>query len=125
MMSPRRGRLSRSSDFSRKIRRFERVDRQELIGKPTTKAGNMNRSFLAKWISNTLTVLTLTLSLAAAQSPQLRIYQIDVEQADSALLVSPNTNTLMIDTGLGSGSAQRIKALMNKLGLTKIDHLVT
>jgi beta-lactamase superfamily II metal-dependent hydrolase len=82
-------------------------------------------SFATNLVGHSLAVLTLTLTLAAAQSPQLRIYQIDVEQADAALIVSPNTNTLVIDTGLGSGSAQRIKALMDKLGLTQINHLVT
>jgi competence protein ComEC len=82
-------------------------------------------SFAARLAGHSLAALTLTLTLAAAQSPQLRIFQLDVEQADAALIVSPNTNTLVIDTGLGIGSAQRIKALMDKLGITKIDHLVT
>jgi competence protein ComEC len=71
-----------------------------------------------------LTALVSALTMTAAQSPQLRIYQLDVEQADAALIVSPNTNTLVIDTGLSNESARRIKALMNTLGITTIDHLV-
>src|SRR5437667_6372624 len=82
-------------------------------------------SFAARLVVHSLAAGGLTLTLAAAQSPQLRIYQIDVEQADAALVVSPNTNTLVIDTGLSSKSAERIKALMDKLGITKVDHLVT
>jgi len=86
---------------------------------------SMTISFATRLAGHSLAALTLTLTLAASQSPQLRIYQIDVEQADAALIVSPNMNTLVIDTGLGNGRAQRIKALMDKLGITKIDHLVT
>jgi competence protein ComEC len=82
-------------------------------------------SFATRLTGHSLAALTLTLTLAAAQSPQLRIYQLDVEQADAALVISPNTNTLVIDTGLSGKSAERIKALMDKLGITKIDHLVT
>src|SRR5439155_3111931 len=82
-------------------------------------------SFATRLAGRSLAALVLTLTLAAAQSPQLRIYQIDVEQADAALIVSPHTNTLVIDTGLTSKSAERIKALMDKLGIEKVDHLVT
>ncbi len=41
----------------------------------------MNRtllSFAKRLVGHSLVTLTLTLTLAAAQSPQLRIYQIDV-----------------------------------------------
>jgi len=47
---------------------------------------NMTRtivSFATRLVGRSLAALILTLTLAAAQSPQLRIYQIDVEQADA------------------------------------------
>jgi hypothetical protein len=53
---------------------------------------NMTRtivSFATRLTGHSLAALTLTLTLAAAQSPQLRIYQIDMEQADAALVISP------------------------------------
>src|SRR5947208_1504558 len=62
-------------------------------------------SFAIRLTGHSLAALTLTLTLAAAQSPKLRIYRIDVEQADSARLVSPNTNTLMTVTCVASSGA--------------------
>ena len=53
----------------------------------------------------------------------LRIYQIDVEQADAALLVMPNGKTLLIDSGLNAG-AQRIRDVMTVAGVTRIDAFV-
>ena len=60
-------------------------------------------------------------SLASAQT--LRIYHIDVEQADSALVVMPNGRTLLIDSGK-NGHGKRIKAVMDQAGVTRIDAFV-
>src|SRR5215212_3584 len=53
----------------------------------------------------------------------LRIYQIGVEQADSALVVMPNGKTLLIDSGK-NGHGKRIKAVMEQAGVTQIDAFV-
>src|SRR5215217_7599740 len=53
----------------------------------------------------------------------LRIYHIDVEQADSALVVMPNGKTLLIDSGK-NGHGKRIKAVMDHAGVTQIDAFV-
>jgi competence protein ComEC len=53
----------------------------------------------------------------------LRIYHIDVEQADSALIVMPNGKTLLIDSGK-NGHGNRIKAVMDQAGVTRIDAFV-
>jgi beta-lactamase superfamily II metal-dependent hydrolase len=58
---------------------------------------------------------------AAAQT--LRIYHVDVEQADSALVVMPNGKSLLIDSGK-NGYGKRIKAVMDKAGVTQIDAFV-
>ena len=53
----------------------------------------------------------------------LRIYHIDVEQGDSTLFVSPNGNTLLVDSGK-NGHGPRIKAIMTQAGVNRIDHFV-
>jgi beta-lactamase superfamily II metal-dependent hydrolase len=53
----------------------------------------------------------------------LRIYQIDVEQADSALIVMPNGKTLLIDSGK-NGHGPRIAAVMQRAGVAQIDAFV-
>lgn len=58
---------------------------------------------------------------AAAQT--LRIYHIDVDQADATLFVSPSGNTLLVDSGK-NGHGPRIKAVMQRAGVTRIDHFV-
>ena len=68
-----------------------------------------------------LVVLTALCNLAQAQ--QLRIYHIDVEQADATLLVAPSGHTLLIDSGK-NGHGSRIKSLLDELGINRIDHFV-
>lgn len=75
----------------------------------------MKRVFLA------LSVFLLTAGPLSAQI--LRIYQIDVEQADAALVVMPNGKTLLIDSGK-NGMGQRIKNVMDRAAVTKIDVFV-
>lgn len=72
-------------------------------------------------------VVFLAVALCALASPvtaqTLRIYQIDVEQADAALLVMPNGKTLLIDSGK-NGHGQRIRNVMALAGVTQIDAFV-
>ena len=63
----------------------------------------------------------LTASTLSAQT--LRIYHIDVEQADSALVVMPNGKSLLIDSG-NNKQGKRIKAVMVQAGVTQIDAFV-
>jgi hypothetical protein len=54
---------------------------------------------------------------------QLRVYHIDVEQASSTLFVAPGGKTLRIDSGK-NGMGSRIKAVMDRAGVTQIDFFV-
>lgn len=53
----------------------------------------------------------------------LRIYHIDVEQADATLFVAPGGKTLLVDSGK-NGHGPRIKAVMNQAGVAQIDFFV-
>ncbi len=53
----------------------------------------------------------------------LRIYHIDVEQADAALVVMPNGRTLLIDSGK-NGHGERIRTVMQQAGVNQIDAFV-
>ncbi len=53
----------------------------------------------------------------------LRIYHIDVEQGDATLLVAPGGKTLLVDSGK-NGHGERIKAVMDRAGVTRIDYFV-
>lgn len=57
----------------------------------------------------------------AAQT--LRLYHIDVEQADATLVVMPNAKTLLIDSGK-NGHGQRVRDVMQQAGVTQIDAFV-
>ena len=53
----------------------------------------------------------------------LKIYQIDVEQADAALIITPNGKSLLIDSGTG-GLSDRIEALFEQEEISEIDAFV-
>jgi beta-lactamase superfamily II metal-dependent hydrolase len=53
----------------------------------------------------------------------LRITHIDVDQGGATLFVAPSGKTLLVDTGK-NGHGGRLKAAMNRAGVTQIDHLV-
>ena len=77
---------------------------------------------LATFISLLVTlILFFPYHLAGAQT--LKIYHIDVEQADATLVISPSGKTLLIDSGK-NGYGSRIKAVMKTAGLSRIDHFV-
>lgn len=70
-----------------------------------------------------LAVFLVLWTTSAASAQTLRIYHIDVEQADSALVVMPNGKTLLIDSGK-NGHGKRVKAVMDQAGVTQIDAFV-
>src|SRR6185295_7643986 len=54
---------------------------------------------------------------------QLRIFHIDVEQASATLFIAPGGKTLLVNSGK-NGMGSRIKAAMDRAGLTQIDFFV-
>jgi competence protein ComEC len=75
-------------------------------------------------------LLSLLLLLPGASTPikTLDIYVVDVEGGNATLIVSPSSETLLIDTGnLGAPvrDAERILGALKDAGLTQIDHLIT
>jgi beta-lactamase superfamily II metal-dependent hydrolase len=66
-------------------------------------------------------LLLFVTSVVSAQT--LRIFHIDVEQADAALIVMPNGKSLLIDSG-NNGHGKRIKKVMDQAGVTQIDAFV-
>jgi competence protein ComEC len=72
----------------------------------------------------TRAILSILLLLVATSSQaNLRIYHIDVEQADATLIVSPTGESMLVDSGK-NGHGGRLKAAMGVLGITQIDHLI-
>ena len=68
-------------------------------------------------------IASLFLSASHAVAQTLRIYHIDVEQADAALIVMPNGKSLLIDAGK-NGHGKRVKKVMDEAGVTQIDAFV-
>lgn len=58
-----------------------------------------------------------------ANAQTLRIYHIDVEQAEATLVVSPSGQTLLIDSGR-NGDGDRLRAVMQEAVVSQIDHFV-
>src|SRR5437016_10947778 len=78
-----------------------------------------------------LAILSLT-ALPAAQAPTaktLDIYVVDVEGGNATLIVSPQGESLLIDTGNAGAAAvrdaERIMAAAGDAKLRQIDHLIT
>ncbi|MGA8109521.1 MAG: MBL fold metallo-hydrolase, partial [Acidobacteriaceae bacterium] len=64
---------------------------------------------------------------AQTSSKDLRVYFIDVEGGQSTLFVTPDHQSLLIDTGWpdnGDRDADRIVAAAKKAGLTRIDYVL-
>jgi len=70
-----------------------------------------------------LIVLWALLIALPAYAADLRIYHIDVEQADATLILSPSGKTLLVDSGK-NGQGSRLKAVMDQAGVTQIDHFL-
>lgn len=65
----------------------------------------------------------LTVYTCFAQN--LRIYCIDVEQGDATLIVTPAQKTVVIDSGRNDNRGSRISNLLNGLGISRINYLIT
>jgi len=61
--------------------------------------------------------------ISQAKAQVLRIYHIDVGQADATLFIAPGGGTLLVDSGK-NGDGDLIKAAMDAAGVTRIDHFV-
>ncbi len=86
-------------------------------------------STLASRVGTALTLALLSTSAAAQTDDGLRIYLIDVEGGNATLFVSPESESLLIDTGNGGENADRdvgrMMAAAEDAGLEQIDHLIT
>jgi beta-lactamase superfamily II metal-dependent hydrolase len=71
-----------------------------------------------------VTMLTLLAFAHPTTAQTLRIYHIDVDQGDATLLVAPNGQSLLVDSGR-NGHGPRLLAVMQAAGVTVIDNLVT
>lgn len=67
--------------------------------------------------------VVLFLCLTPAHGQNLRIFHIDVDQGDATLIVAPNENTLLIDSGRNT-HGNRIKALLDQLEIDHIDYFI-
>src|ERR1700722_18674704 len=75
------------------------------------------------------TLLVLSTALASAQTApgKLQVYFVDVEGGQATLFVTPEKQSLLIDTGWKGHDyrdADRIAAVAHKAGLTKIDYVL-
>jgi competence protein ComEC len=67
-------------------------------------------------------VFLLSVSILS-HSQNLRIYHIDVDQADATLIITPNGSTLLVDAGK-NGHGPRIERILRQENITRIDHFV-
>lgn len=72
-------------------------------------------------VLSVLAVIALHATAGSAQ--QLRVYFVDVDQADATLVVSPSGASLLVDSGR-NGHGARIRTVMQAAGVTRIDHFV-
>ena len=71
-----------------------------------------------------LIVLLIFSSAATAVGGTLSIYQIDVKQGDSALIVGPDGTTVLVDAGQYTYASDKILGLLNELGITELDYTI-
>lgn len=71
-----------------------------------------------------ITALIYLLLCLPSFAQNLRIYHIDVEQADATLIVSPSGRALLIDSGK-NGHGTRLKETMDQAGVSQIDYFVS
>lgn len=66
------------------------------------------------------------LIFSLSQTQNLKIYQIDVNTGDAALIVSPTNKYILIDAGHIIGSyGDTVLTLLQNLGITHLDHIIT
>lgn len=84
----------------------------------------------AAWMLLILLICCLPMLLWGAspsKAKHLLIYSIDVEGGQSTLIVGPQGDSLLVDTGWPGNNrrdAERIQAAMRDAGVTRIDHLL-
>src|SRR5258706_15129205 len=72
-----------------------------------------------------LALITAGAALANSKDKTLDVYWIDSEGGGSTLVVTPNDESVLIDTGNPGGrDPARIVAAAKAAGLTKIDHVL-
>ena len=67
--------------------------------------------------------LALLIVTFYSYSQNLKIYHIDVDQADATLFITPSGSTLLVDAGK-NGHGSRIKKILQQEGINRIDHFV-
>jgi competence protein ComEC len=60
-----------------------------------------------------------------APSGELSVHQLNVGQGSSTLVIGPDGDTILIDTGDWTDDGEDVIAYLEALGVTRIDHLVT
>lgn len=70
-----------------------------------------------------VSVATLIVCVIPSFAQSLRIYHIDVNQADATLIVSPSGNAMLIDCG-GEGQGDWVKAVMDDAGVADLDYFL-
>src|SRR5690349_11541357 len=74
-----------------------------------------------------LCVILMTTAGFAGSVKSLDIYSIDVEGGQATLIVSPSGQSMLVDTGFpgfAGRDADRIAAVVKKLGLKQIDYVL-
>jgi hypothetical protein len=71
-------------------------------------------------------VASFLLAGASPPAPGLQVEWVDVEGGAATLIVTPAGESVLVDTGWeGARDAERIKAAAARLGVSRIDHLIT
>lgn len=86
-----------------------------------------NLQYDAGCMFRTIAALVLTAAVTLAAPKPVEIFFIDVEGGQATLLVSPNKESLLIDTGwpgFEDRDANRIAKVAKKAGIKKIDYLL-
>ncbi|AAG20977.1 competence-like protein (plasmid) [Halobacterium salinarum NRC-1] len=68
---------------------------------------------------------TVATTETAAPTGELVVHQLNVGQGSSTLVVGPDGETLLIDTGDWTDDGEDVIAYLESQGVTRIDHLVT
>ena len=74
-------------------------------------------------VKRKILLTALLLSALTANTQTLKIYHIDVEQADATLFITPNGSTMLVDAGK-NGHGKRIKKIMEQEGIRCLDYIV-
>ena len=77
-----------------------------------------------RWSILSLALFTGAITSFGQANGKLQIHYIDVSQGDGALLISPNGQTVMFDSG-AKVAPHLVSAYLQQLGVTHIDFLIT